>query len=282
MDLYANNGDKARALRTYHSCAAVLEKELEMDPSPATSKLYQQLLDREIEPQKPSRVSEKGSELIGRDEVWKTLLKTWQDLEGDAHLLLIKGEAGIGKTHLAEEFLRWIRRGGINTITTRSYPGEGELAYTPVAEILKNEKVRKKLTDLEDTWLIELSRLVPGILTDFPALPHPEQLGESWERQRMFEACARAVLQGEERLVILMDDLQWCDWETLSWLRYMLEFESNTRLIFVSTLRTEELAPDSPMISLISDLQQSGKITEITLDPLDQKGTYTLASTLWV
>ena len=281
MNLYTNNGDKARAVRTYHTCAAVLEKELEMDPSPATSKLYQQLLDREIEPQKPSRVSEKGAGLIGRDEVWKTLLKTWQDLEGEAHLLLIKGEAGIGKTHLAEEFLRWTRRGGINTITTRSYPGEGELAYTPVSEILKNENIRKKLTDLEDIWLIELSRLLPGILTDFPALSHPEQLGESWERQRMFEACARAVLQGKERLVILMDDLQWCDRETLSWLRYMLDFEINSKLIFVGTLRTEELAPDSPMITLISDLKQSGKITEIELYPLDLKGTYTLASTLW-
>ena len=281
MGLHANNGDKARAVRTYHTCAAVLEKELGMDPSQSTRQVYQGLLDLEIESEKPSRVSEKGAELVGRDGVWKTSLKTWQDLEGEAHLLLIKGEAGIGKTHLAEEFLRWTQRGGITTIKTRSHPGEGELAYTPVTAILKSERVREKLVHLEETWLTELSRLLPELLTDFPNLPPPEPLGETWQRQRMFEACARAVLLGERRLVILLDDLQWCDLETLAWLQYMMDFDGNTKLMFLGTLRTEEIAPDSPLTALISDLQQSGKITEIELEPLDQEGTITLASTLW-
>jgi len=281
MRLHSLNGEKARALRAYHTCVDVLEKELGMDPSLATRELYQQLLDREVELEKPSRAAERGAELVGRDQAWGNLQKVWRELENQPHFVLIKGEAGIGKTHLAEEFLRWTRRSGIKSVKTRSYPGEGELAYTPVTAILRSENIREKFTNLEDTWLTEISRLLPELRTDFPDLPAPEQLGENWQRQRMFEACAQAVLMGEQKLVILLDDLQWCDRETLAWLRYMMEFDSTTKLALVGTLRTEELSPDNPLTTLISDLQRSGKITEIELDPLDQQATLTLASTLW-
>ncbi|MCJ7717456.1 MAG: tetratricopeptide repeat protein [Anaerolineales bacterium] len=281
MRYHSLNGEKARALRAYHTCADVLEKELGMEPSLATRELYQQLLDREVELEKPSRAAERGAELVGRDQAWGNLQKVWRNLELQSHFILIKGEAGIGKTHLAEEFLRWTRRSGINSIKTRSYPGEGELAYTPVTAILRSETIREKFTHLEDTWLTEISRLLPELRTDFPDLPAPEQLGENWQRQRMFEACAQAVLKGEQKLVVLLDDLQWCDRETLAWLRYMMEFDSKIKLAFVGTLRTEEISTDSPLTSLISDLQRSGKISEIELDPLDQDATTTLASTLW-
>ncbi len=281
MRLHSLNGERARALRTYHTCIDVLEKELGMDPSQATRELYQQLLDREVELEKPARATERGAELVGRDQAWGNLQKVWRDLEFQPHFVLIKGEAGIGKTHLAEEFLRWTRRGGIKSVKTRSYPGEGELAYTPVTAILRSEIIREKLTNLEESWLTEISRLLPELRTDFPDLPAPEQLGENWQRQRMFEACAQAVLKGEQKLVILLDDLQWCDRETLAWIRYIMEFDSKTKLALVGTLRTEELSPDNPLTTLISDLQRSGKITEIELNPLDQEATYTLASTLW-
>ena len=281
MRLHSLNGEKARALRAYHTCVDVLEKELGMEPGQATRELYQQLLDREIEVERPTRATERGAELVGRDHAWGNLQKIWRDLEQQPHFVLIKGEAGIGKTHLAEEFLGWTRRSGISSIKTRSYPGEGELAYTPVTAILRSEKIRDKFTNLEESWLSEISRLLPELRTDFPDLPAPEQLGENWQRQRMFEACAQAVLKGEQKLVVLLDDLQWCDRETLAWLRYMMEFDSKTKLLFVGTLRTEEISPDSPLTALISDLQRSGKITEIELDPLDQEATNTLASTLW-
>ncbi len=281
MRLFVMNGEKARALRTYHTCVDALEKELGMDPSPATRELYEQLLDREIEVEKPSRVAEKGAELVGRDGAWGNLQKAWRDLKSQPHFVLIKGEAGIGKTHLAEEFLRWTRRGGINSVKARSFPFEGELAYTPVTALLRSETVRAKFTALEKTWLTELTRLLPELRVDFPDLPDPEQLSENWQRQRMFEASARAILQGEQKLVVLLDDLQWCDRETLAWLRYMMEFDSKTKLIFIGTIRTEEITTDDPLNTLFSDLRRSGKITEIELDPLDKEATNKLASTLW-
>ncbi len=280
MRLHALNGDTARALRTYHTCVDTLEKELGLDPGVATRDLYKQLLDRDFEVEAPPRVAEKGTALIGRDEAWGTLQMAWRDLDRQPHLTLIKGEAGIGKTYLAEEFLRWARREGITGIKTRSYPAEGELAYTPVTELLKSEPISSKFVSLEDTWLTEIARLLPELRIDRPDLPDPEQLSENWQRQRMFEACAIALLQGEGVLVVVFDDLQWCDRETLAWLRYMMDYDSKTNLMFVATLRTEEITADSPLTSFFSDLQRSGMITEIGLGRLDQGATLSLASNL--
>ncbi|TFG48459.1 MAG: hypothetical protein E4H33_04140, partial [Anaerolineales bacterium] len=281
MNLYALNGEKARAIRTYHQCVDALEKELGLDPSPAIMTLYHQLMERKIEMKEPPRVSEKGSKLVGRDAPWETLQKTWNDFNQGTRLLLIMGEAGIGKTYLAEEFARWARREGINTLITHSYPTAGELAYTPVTTLLRNKLVKSKFPSLEETWLRELIRLMPELAVEYPGLPEPEHLTESWQRQRLFEASASALLSGESRLILVLDDLQWCDRETLDWLRFLVEYDSETKFLILGTIRTEDLIAESPLINLFSDLERSNKITEILLDRLDLVTTRVLAADLW-
>ena len=281
MNLHALNGDKARAVRSYHRCVDMLEKELGLDPSPSTSALYQELMDREDLDGKPARVSEKGSQMVGRGLAWKNLHKAWSETKNGTRMALILGEAGIGKTYLAEEFTRWARREGIKTLVNHSYPGERELAYTPLTKILRSDPIKSKLNTLEVTWLVELSRLIPELEIDFPALPEPDQLAENWQRQRMFEASARALLSGENKCILVMDDLQWCDRETLDWLCYLLEFKTQTRLLVLVGVRTEDLTSDSLLLPIFSELERSGRITEILLDRLNLDSTRSLAADLW-
>ena len=281
MELHALNGDTPRALRTYHTCAAALEKELGLEPSPATQETYEQLMTRDLEGEKPPRITEKGITLIGREKPFKELQKTWRELPGGPHLVIIKGEAGIGKTFLAEEFIRWTKRQGIQNLNTRAYPTEGEVAYTPLVALLRNEKVQAQLPALEEAWLVELTRLLPELKAAYPDLPDPEELRESWQRGRLFEACARAILGNKDRLVILLDDLHWCDRETLDWLRYMMEMKAKTKLLFLGGIRAEDLTPENPVCSLITDLGQSGLVTESELTSLDREATATLAASIW-
>jgi len=281
MELYSLNNQKPQAVRTYHQCVDILENELGLDPSHETITLYQSLMEREVAADKPSRISEKGTSLVGRDEVWKKLQDAWRELEHGSRLVLIRGEAGIGKTYLAEEFIRSLRREGINTLVSHSYPTEGELAYTPLTTLLRSERVKSKLSTLEEIWLTELSRLMPELTQEYPDLPEPEQLTENWQRQRLFEASTRALLDGESRLILLLDDLQWCDQETLDWLRFLLEYETSTKLLVIGGVRTEDLTADNPLISLFSNLERSDRITEILLDRLDRAATQELAADLW-
>ncbi len=137
MELHALNGDTPRAMRVYHTCAATLEKELGLEPSPATQETYEKLLARDLESEKTPRITEKGAGLVGREKPVKELQKLWRELSDEPHLVILKGEAGIGKTFLAEEFTRWTRRQGVLNLITRSYPTEGEVAYTPLIAMLE-------------------------------------------------------------------------------------------------------------------------------------------------
>ncbi|HMN30743.1 MAG TPA: hypothetical protein PKE45_21500, partial [Caldilineaceae bacterium] len=102
------------------------------------------------------------------------------------------GEAGIGKTRLAEELATWAGRQGIRTARTRAYAAEGALAYAPVAEWLRTDALRAGWHRLDAVWLTELARILPELLVEQPRLPRPEPLSESWQRKRLFEALARA------------------------------------------------------------------------------------------
>ena len=93
----------------------------------------------------------------------------WQRASaGESHLFLISGEAGIGKTRLAEELLAWADQQGIATARARSYSAEGRLALAPVTEWLRSDAIRQSLGQLADVWLTETARLLPELLDERP------------------------------------------------------------------------------------------------------------------
>jgi len=133
-----------------------------------------------------------------------------------------------------------------------------------------------------------VARLVPDQLTRRPDLPRPTPMTEGWQRQHFFEALARALLRtpGEARegpgpysqpLLLLLDDLQWCDNETLEWLHYLLRFDPRARLLLIGTVRSEETLPGHPLLSFLGTLQRDSLVTEIALGPLSTSETTSLA-----
>jgi serine/threonine protein kinase/predicted ATPase len=283
MRLYALTGDRAAALRTYHTCATVLERELATEPEPATREAYELLLRRKDSP--PARLATSmpmlivAAPLVGRHQEWAQLQKAWQGaVAGESHLVLLVGEAGIGKTRLAEELLDWVARQGMTTVLARCYPAEGDLVYAPVATWLRAEPLRIALAGLADVWLTEVARFVPDLLAEKPGLPSPSPLTERWQRQRLFEALARAVLAARQPLLLLIDDLQWCDRETLEWLHFLLRFDPQAQLLLLATLRPEEIGDDHPLQSLLAALRPRGQLTELQLEALNAPDTATLAA----
>src|SRR5438876_1133448 len=205
----------------------------------------------------------------------------WQRaLTGQPHIVVFSGEAGIGKTRLAEELLAWVDRQGMSTASASCYPAEGALAYAPIAALLRADAIRPTLSTLADAWLMEIARFVPEVLGERPDLPHPGPLLESWQRQRLFEALARAILSVRQPCLLLLEDLQWCDRETLEWLHYLLRFDPHARLLIVGTVRPEETTPAHPLEALLAALRRDEQVTEIALGPLDAAETVLLAGHL--
>ncbi|UCC77207.1 MAG: AAA family ATPase, partial [Anaerolineales bacterium] len=135
----------------------------------------------------------------------------------------------------------------------------------------------RPLPPLADVWLTELARLLPELLAQRPDLAPPGPLSESWQRQRLFEALARAFVKGNQPLVLLIDDLHWCDRDTLEWLHYLLRFDPAARMLVIGTVRSDVLATDNRLAPLLEALRRTGQLTEIELGPLSQAESFALA-----
>ncbi len=283
MRLYAARGNRAAALRVYHTCTSVLERELGTEPSRATREVYERLMHVEGKvasqvalPQASKLV---GTPLVGRRREWVQLQAAWRQTSSrGAHLVLLTGEGGIGKTRLAEELVAWASRQGAAIASARCYAAEGELAYAPVTAWLRNDIIRAALPRLADIWLTEVARLVPDVLVERPDLGQPGPLLESWQRQRLFEALARAILAAHQPLLLLLDDMHWCDQETLEWLHYLFRFDAQSPLLLIGTLRSEEMSAGHPLRTLLTALQRNRQVTEIPLGALDASDTAALAT----
>ncbi len=268
------------ALRVYHTCAAILLRELGVEPSPPTQEAYAYLLRLETMPIAPS--ARQGKRLrvamVGRRTEWQQLTVAWaQAAQGRAQFVLIGGDPGIGKTCLVEELTQWVTQQGFATASTRTYAAEGRLAYDPLSAWLRSEPVRRQLSTLDDAWLVEVARLLPELRAQRPHLFTPPPLKESWQRRLFFEALAHAVLAVPEPLLLVLDDVQWCDCETLEWLHYLLRFDPHHRLLVVCAARLGEIDNTHPLRSLLRELRQTGQSVEWELAPLDAHETAHLA-----
>ncbi len=286
MRLHALTGDRASALRVYHTCATILQRELGVEPSLKTRSAYEHLLNLEASLELPSVhdaqhvtcSAQDGEQLIGRQTEWQKLQTAWRSaVNRRARFLVVVGEAGIGKTRLAEELSTWVSRQGIRTAHTRAYAAEGALAYAPVAEWLRTDTLRASWHGLDVVWLTELARILPELLVEQPHLTRPEPLSESWQRKRLFEALGRAVLTDNRPLLLVLDDLQWCDRETLEWLHYLLRYAPHAQLLIIGTVRPEEVTSDHPLTTLLLDLRSTEQLTELELGPLSMDETTALA-----
>lgn len=302
MRLHALNHDHASAMRAYRSCVETLARELGVLPSEPMREAYARLAAQAAQGAQAVQAAkaagqaakEAGSSphriprprardamlpLIGRHGEWRRLLEVWQRAQlGDKQFVLIVGEAGIGKSRLAEELRVHLAEQGICVAYARAYAAEGQLAFAPVTGWLRSPALSGAVGKLEAPWLTEVTRLLPELLTQQSGLSAPSPLTEYWQRQRFFEALARAVLAQGGPLLLLLDDLQWCDHETLEWLRFLMRFDVAARLMLVATARPEELLPLHAANRLLDALRRDDQCIEIPLGTLDAAETAKIAA----
>src|SRR5258708_14397620 len=131
--------------------------------------------------------------ILGRTTELSTLIKGYHTAQrGQTQVVLLEGEVGIGKTRLATEFLAWAEIEGADVLHGQAFETGGQLPYRSVIEALRPRIERENAPDdlLSDTWLAELSRLLPELRDRYPDLPAP--VGDKLlARNRLFEPVAR-------------------------------------------------------------------------------------------
>ncbi len=279
MHLQQARGDRAGAVSTYHRCASVLERELGVAPSEQTYLQVDSLI-REGPVASAATGSSAGvpsswgpTQLVGRDPERDRLLQAWSDVREGSRLVLVTGEAGVGKTRLVNELAQLVGHQGGLVVTAACFAATASLPLTPVAEWLRHPQLRRSAGDLDPVWRREVERLVPrsSSSTDVPDAGRARV--DAWQRLRFFEGLARTVLTVDRPLLLVVDDLHWCDTATVSWLSFLMSFPTTSPLLVVGTAR-QEAAYDG---GALDDLGPADRILRLALGPLTRDATAELA-----
>ena len=286
LRLQARSGDRAAALQTYHRCVSVLERELGVTPDRATTAEYEHL----ISPDPVRRAGPAGSAapaaaavpapgpvgLVGRERELRLLHGRWQEtVAGAAGFAVIAGEAGVGKTRLLDELCALVQRDGFQSMRARCFAARGRLALAPVSEWLRSPALQSARSRLEPVWAREVDRLVPP--PDAGPVAPLRAVADAW-RHRFFEGLARAVLSTGRPALLVLDDLQWCDEDTLAWLQLLLHLGRAHPLLVVAATRTDEVATNAELTEMLRVLRSAGQVTDVSLAPLDAERSAELAS----
>jgi DNA-binding SARP family transcriptional activator len=290
-------GERGQALETYDVCRAVLAAELSVEPEPDTEALAARIRSQHPSPHPTPRpdtpVSYLENLFAGRIAEHQALVECYRRAAaGQPQVVMLRGEAGIGKTRLAREFLDWASVQGTEVLQGGAFESGSHMPFQPLVEALRfwleRENAPKDL--LGDAWLSPLSQLLPELRDRYPRLP-PAQLEAETNRTQLFEAFVRLTLALAHRvpLVLFVDDAQWADSATLDLLQYAVRRwrESAARIVLLVSLRSEALHPmtQPPQAGLIEWLGHVGRELapfHLELEPLGERDTVQMVLSILV
>ena len=288
MRLQADLGDRAGALSTYHHCASVLERELGVIPDPATRQTFQRLMAHanpagaKLPTTEPAagRSGFAAAQLVGRSRELGLLQDLWRTAAaGRPGLALVGGGAGVGKTRLVAEIAELARLQGAVVASSQCFGTSGRLALAPVADWLRNPAVQAAAATLDPAWRAEVGRLVPAGGRGERAAGS-RSMADAWRRHRFFEGLARALMAVGRPVLLVLDNMQWCDQETLAFVTFFLGLAPGTPVLVAGTRRDDTLDEDPELADWTVRMRATGLMTELSLGPLDAAGTARLAEAI--
>jgi len=294
MLLQADLGDRAGAVSTYHHCASVLERELGVIPDPATRQAFQRLLaDADpanadpanagpADPGQPDvpRSGLAAARLVGRRRELGQLQDLWRTATaGHPGLVLVSGGAGVGKSRLVAEIAELARQHGAVVASSQCFGTSGRLALAPVADWLRNPAVQAATASLDPAWRAEVGRLVPAAGRAERAAGS-RSMADAWQGHRFFEGLARSLMVVGRPLLLVLDNMQWCDQETLAFLTFFLGLASGTPVLIAGTVRNDTLDQVPELADWTVRMRATGLMTELSLGPLDAADTARVAEAI--
>ena len=278
--VHAEMGDRAGAVSTYHHCASVLHEELGIEPDPATRKLLADLVDRPAAQRPDTRTVVASVDFVGRrDELGRLSSTMTEAFAGSLRATLVVGEPGVGKSRLVAEAARMARHRDAVVALAHCYGTPGRLALAPVAEWLGHPTLAAAVDTLAPLWRAEVERLVP-MSDQAPRPDGPRGVVDASQRHRFFQGLARALRATSRPLLLVLENVQWCDEETLDFLSFLVGTESQASLMIALTGRTSELSDVHGHGDWVRRMRAAGVLDEIVLAPFGSEETAELVRLL--
>lgn len=218
--------------------------------------------------------------LVGRDvelDLLATAVAT--AAQGSHAVVAVGGEPGIGKTRLITEAAIRAHTTGATVLHGRC---DEDLAipYQPIVAALGHlvDTTPEAARGLDGTGA--LARLLPQLAHAAPPRATAPSTPDDGERYVLFSQIAQLLAGAPGLVVLVVDDVQWADRETLLLLKYLVRAPAPARLALLLTYRSTDLADDHPLSDLLGSLRADETFTQIDLQGLGQAEILALTAEL--
>jgi len=255
--------------------------------------------------------------LVGREKPLETLQTCWEEARaGRGQLVFVTGEPGIGKTSLAQQATAQSQPPVL--LIGRCQKLEGGPAYQLFAEVLRAylatapaESLRQalrprfprlrsgqagqalrprsgqaqvRLLDEQARQLLgNFAHLVPEMRRVLPDLPQPPPLEPKQEQLRLMASLTQFIKRAtqEQPWLLVLDDLQWADQNSLELLRYLGRHAPSMALLTIGIYHDAQLKRDHPRLETLRELSGHPTYRHIRLGRLDQAGVGQVLTNIW-
>ena len=275
--LCALNGQVSAAERAYEACRAALADELDIEPGPETERLIERVRSEVsvvTSVEVPDHDDGEPLPLVGRGPERSALLgRVNEVVTGKGGVVLIEGEAGVGKSRLVEELIDGAAWRGVQVLvgrhgasTTLVPYGALREALVPVTRGLRGEHLASSVPAV---WLAEAAAVLPDLerLVDGPVSRHQRPVDEQW---RTAEALTRLILaQGRPKpTMLVLEDLHWADSDTMALLVQSAERLLETGVLVCCTFQKTEAERSTELWAALGELEASPGSSRHVIGPL--------------
>ena len=208
--------------------------------------------------------------LVGRDGDLSALEDALLSaLRGDGGVVIVGGEAGMGKTRLVNALAARARRLGCTVISGGCSEAEISLPYLPFLEAIGNYLATIDTHDLAErlgSAKDELAQLFPQL-----GRPAAASTDATQAKMRLFESVLILLADSARKraLLLVLEDLQWADPATRELLDYATRRLRSTNVLVVATYRTDEMHRKHALLPTIQSWRRNGQVELIELKPLN-------------
>ncbi len=271
MHKWLDRGNRHAALRQFSRLQDLLARELSVRPSQETLALWSAI--KAAAPQVPVI-----GPFVGRDREIEQAMSRWAEARaGRGGVVLVSGEAGIGKTRFCDELVRGAQVDGAATIIGVAHQEEASSAFGVIFRALDAALTdRPQLTRLLGRETRE--RFARSVPVKAAGLSWMEASTPGIERQRLFSSVTQVVTAaaGEAGLLLVVEDLHNADDGSLQLLTYLGKNAPRERLLLVLSHRSEVATPE--LSRLRSLLLEEARTTDVRLDRLDRDAVAALVA----
>jgi DNA-binding SARP family transcriptional activator len=281
MEAHARRGDRATALRQYDLLRSMLDRELDVAPSPETEAVHDAIVRGVFErvaarpPQRaPVRMNRPSTApFVGRQVERITLdAELVTAMAGSVRIAVLSGEMGIGKSRLWQVWAAGVGS-AVTVLEARCLLSTQQMPFAPLIALFSHRIWLDRFAAVADaaqpTWLEDLSPLLPT-LQETLARPLISRFQPEDERHRVFEAFMQALQAiAAPPLVFFLDDIQWADSTTLDWLDYLAHRGRELSLLLVLAYRSEDAS--RALLQRIAQWDRDGLVQRLKLNRLTRE-----------